>query len=142
MYPSNSPQATHPQSHESVRRDHASELAEDYVEAIQQIEMQEKSPRITDLKHVFSVSHVTVIRTLQRLENQGLVSRSRKAGIRLTEKGAQLARESAERHQLVVAFLRKLGVSEIQAQIDAEGLEHHFSNESLTALKNFLEKDC
>ena len=140
MHHSNLPEATYPQSHESVRRDHASELAEDYVEAILQIETLGKVTRISDLQDVFSVSHVTVIRTLKRLEDQGLVSRSRKAGIRLTEAGTRLARQSAERHQLVFAFLRKLGVSEIQAQIDTEGLEHHFSNESLAALKDFLEK--
>ena len=131
----------HPQSHESVRRDHSSELAEDYVEAIQQIKMQKRSPRITDLQNVFGVSHVTVIRTLKRLEDQGLVSRSRKDGICLTATGAKLAKQSAERHQLVFAFLKKLGVSETQAQIDAEGLEHHFSEESLAALQNFLEME-
>ena len=129
------------QSHESVRRDHSSELAEDYVEAIQQIKLQGKSPRITDLQTIFGVSHVTVIRTLKRLEDQGLVSRSRKDGICLTVTGAKLAKQSAERHQLVFAFLKKLGISETQAQIDAEGLEHHFSEESLTALQNFLKKN-
>ena len=131
----------HPQSHESVRRDHSRELAEDYVEAIQQIKMQGTSPRITDLQNVFGVSHVTVIRTLKRLEDQGLVSRSRKDGICLTATGVQLAKQSAKRHQLVFTFLKKLGVSETQARIDAEGLEHHFSEESLIALKNFLKEN-
>ena len=126
-------------SHESVRRDHANELAEDYVEAIHQIALQGKSPRITDLQHVFKVSHVTVIRTLKRLADKGLVVRSRKTGISLTESGLSLARKSLERHGLVVALLRKLGVSEAQAQIDSEGLEHHFSDESLAAIQNFLE---
>lgn len=126
-------------SHESVRRDHANELAEDYVEAIHQIELQGKPPRITDLQHVFKVSHVTVIRTIKRLEDKGLVIRSRKTGISLTESGSSLARKSAGRHRLVVALLRKLGVSEAQAQIDAEGLEHHFSEESLAAIQSFLE---
>ena len=126
-------------SHESVRRDHANELAEDYVEAIHRIRLQGKSPRVTDLQHIFKVSHVTVIRTLKRLADKGLVFRSQKTGISLTESGSILARKSAERHGLVVSLLRRLGVSEAQAQIDAEGLEHHFSDESLTAIQNFLE---
>ena len=141
MNPTNFKKSSDPKPHESVRKDHARELAEDYVEAIRQIKLQSKSPRVTDLQSVFSVSHVTVIRTLRRLEKQGLVSRSRKDGICLTESGAKLARQSAEMHQLVLAFLKKLGVSEAQAQIDAEGLEHHFSEESLAALRNFLEKN-
>lgn len=141
MNPTNFTESSDLKPHESVRRDHANELAEDYVEAIQQIKLQGKSPRVMDLQRVFGVSHVTVIRTLKKLENQGLISRSQKDGICLTTVGIRIAKKSAEKHQLVLAFLKKLGVSETQAQIDTEGLEHHFSEESLAALRDFLKKN-
>jgi DtxR family manganese transport transcriptional regulator len=40
----------------------------------------------------------------------------------------------------VAAFLRTLGVSEKTAELDAEGIEHHVSPETLAAIKKFLTK--
>jgi DtxR family manganese transport transcriptional regulator len=38
----------------------------------------------------------------------------------------------------VVAFLRSLGVPEIVAQGDAEGIEHHVSGDTLAAFRRHL----
>jgi DtxR family transcriptional regulator, manganese transport regulator len=40
----------------------------------------------------------------------------------------------------VVAFLRSLGVSEKVAELDAEGIEHHVSPETLAAFQRVLDK--
>ena len=48
------------------------------------------------------------------------------------ETGLVLARR--HRPEVVVAFLRSLGISEKPAEIDAEGIEHHVSPETLAAL--------
>ena len=125
--------------HEQVRQQNASELAQDYVEAIHKLNTEGHQTRVTDLQDIFGVSHVTVIRALRRFEGQGLVSRSRKDGIQLTTSGKRLAIEAAERHALIVEFLVTLGISEVQADIDAEGIEHHLSDESLGALRRFLK---
>ena len=95
---------------------------------------------MTDLQAVFGVSHVSVIRALGRLEERGLVKRSEEDGLQLTAAGKGMAVRSAERHALVVRFLEALGVSHEQAQADAEGVEHHLSEESLKAMACFLEK--
>ncbi|TIR94679.1 MAG: transcriptional regulator MntR, partial [Mesorhizobium sp.] len=42
------------------------------------------------------------------------------------------------RHETVEAFLRSLGVSAETARIDAEGIEHHVSAETLDAFRRAM----
>ncbi|HTP24549.1 MAG TPA: iron dependent repressor, metal binding and dimerization domain protein, partial [Anaeromyxobacteraceae bacterium] len=56
----------------------------------------------------------------------------------LTDMGRRLAEESRRRHQIVAAFLRTLGVPEEVAEIDAEGIEHHVSPQTLAALERYV----
>jgi len=130
-------------AHKRVREQHANELAQDYVEAICQLLRERDDIRIRDLQNVFGVSHVTVIRTLQRLEEGGLVTGARSKEIRLTKKGELMAKESERRHLLIRDFFIKIGVSPEQADADAEGAEHHLSTETLAAIRHFmgLEED-
>ena len=121
-----------------TRRKHSTETAEDYVEAIAELSASVGEARAVDLARRLGVSHVTVIRTIGRLQRDGYVSTQPYRSIFLTAKGAQLAEESRRRHSLVVEFLKSLGVSERAAQTDAEGLEHHVSPETLAAFKRHL----
>ena len=59
--------------HKRTRQDHATELAEDYVEAIAAIIEECGQCRAVDLARQFEVSHVTVNRTIGRLQRDGLV---------------------------------------------------------------------
>ncbi|MFZ1815636.1 MAG: iron dependent repressor, metal binding and dimerization domain protein, partial [Rhizobiaceae bacterium] len=52
--------------------------------------------------------------------------------------GKELARLSRERHRVVEGFLRALGISPETARIDAEGIEHHVSAETLDAFRVFV----
>jgi DtxR family manganese transport transcriptional regulator len=126
--------------HDRVRRQHSDELAEDYVEAIDALLEQGLPARVTDLQGVFGVSHVSVIRALKRFEERGLVERTKSGGFTLTVAGKAMAVASAERHALVVRFLNALGVSSLQSEADAEGMEHHLSGETLEAMARFLDK--
>ncbi|MDF1755173.1 MAG: iron dependent repressor, metal binding and dimerization domain protein [Verrucomicrobiales bacterium] len=126
--------------HERVRRQHASELAQDYVEAIYIALEEGRNLRVADLQEIFGVSHVTVIRTLRRIEEQGLLANAKSGELALSPEGRKLAKLSADRHDLLVRFFRALGVSEAQADADAEGAEHHLSEETLGAIRRFLEK--
>ena len=114
------------------------ELAEDYVEAIAKLLGSGQMARVTDLQREFGVSHVSVIRALKRIEERELIYRTRRGSWKLTETGAKMAHESAQRHELVVEFLKALGVSVGQAQADAEGMEHHLSVETLGCMQRFL----
>ncbi|GHB90491.1 transcriptional regulator MntR [Cerasicoccus arenae] len=124
--------------HQRVRRQHSNELAQDYVEAIYDLIEAGQVARVTDLQEIFGVTHVSVVRALQRFEKRGLLDRSGD-GLQLTDEGRKMAAASAVRHNLVVDFLRAIGVSETQAHADAEGLEHHISDETLAAMKRLLE---
>ena len=121
-----------------TRRDHADETAEDYVEAIEDIETEHGACRVKDLAARMQVSHVTVTRILNRLADRGLVTRTPYGPVGLSEEGRHLARASRDRHEIVVAFLQGLGVTESIAERDAEGMEHHVSEEPLAAMRTYL----
>jgi DtxR family manganese transport transcriptional regulator len=127
--------------HVRTRRDHSTELAEDYVEAIDEIERETGQCRVTDLARHFSVTHVTVNRTVSRLQRDGLVDTQPYAPVTLTRTGRRLAEESRRRHEVVLQFLLALGVSEEAARTDAEGIEHHVSEETLRVMKQFSENE-
>ena len=127
-----------------TRSDHARELAEDYVELIHQLGQrpaESDAPlrvRTVHLERALGVSQPTVTKTLRRLAREGLVVVTPREGVELTEQGRDLAAQSRDRHALVVAFLQSLGVSQAQAEIDAEGMEHHASPETLAAMRRVL----
>lgn len=122
------------------RRDNANEIAEDYVEAIADLTASRGEARVTDLARQLGVTHVTVNHTIARLQKAEFVTAQPYRAIFLTEKGRALATMCKSRHETVVAFLRSLGISERIAELDAEGIEHHVSPETLTAFKRFLNK--
>lgn len=128
-----------PNSHSRVRSDHATELAEDYVEAIADRIASKGSCRAVDLAQQFQVSHVTVNRTIGRLQRDGFVTTKPYAPIELTPAGNRLAKSARKRHEIVRQFLLAIGVSETVADIDSEGIEHHVSPETLAAMKTFTE---
>ena len=123
--------------HSRVRSDHATELAEDYVEAIAEQIALKGSCRAVDLARQFQVSHVTVNRTIGRLQRDGFVISEPYAPIKLTATGSRLAKAAKKRHKIVYDFLLAIGVSEATAAIDSEGIEHHVSPETLAAMKEF-----
>ena len=123
-----------------LRAAHTKEKAEDYVEMIETLLQEEGEARLTDLARYFGVSSVTVHKTIARLQKENLIQTKPYRALFLTSKGKTLAKKSRERHGIVFAFLKKLGVPETIAQIDAEGIEHHVSPETLDIFKKYLKK--
>lgn len=126
-------------AHRRTRADHAQETAEDYVEAIADLVASKGSCRIVDLASRFGVSHVTTIRVVKRLEKENLLTTTPYGPVELTTKGHRLAKACRDRHKMVYQFLLKLGVGEHTAKVDAEGIEHHLSSQTLAAIRNFVE---
>ena len=123
-----------------TREDHSQELAQDYVEMIAELITKTGEARLTDLARGLGVTHVTANRTIKRLQRQGLVTSEPYRSIFLTSPGRNLAKESRERHELVVKFLTALGVPSDIAESDAEGIEHHVSRETLAAFVKHLKR--
>jgi DtxR family manganese transport transcriptional regulator len=122
------------------RRDRAMEVAQDYVEAIADLADSLGEARVVDLARRLGVTHVTVNRTLSRLQQAGYVNTRPYRSIFLTDAGRRLAAECKRRHETVVAFLLSLGVPEKISEMDAEGIEHHVSPETLAAFERRLKR--
>jgi DtxR family manganese transport transcriptional regulator len=122
------------------RRDRAAETAQDYVEAIADLSVSVGEARVVDLARRLGVTHVTVNRTLARLQQAGYVNTKPYRAIFLTNAGHRLAGECKRRHETVVAFLHSLGISKKAAEMDAEGIEHHVSPETLAVFERWLKK--
>ena len=122
-----------------TRSHHANETAEDYVEAVGDIIEEIGRCRVQDLANHFNVSHVTVSRIVGRLQNEALLETAPYQPITLTRKGQRLAEKVRKRHAVVFEFLVALGVDQRTAEIDSEGIEHHVSEKTLTAMKRFIK---
>lgn len=94
-----------------------------------------------DLVEALGVSKVTVSKTLTRLERDGLVLRAANRTLELTPAGEELAQNAESRHEVVLAFLLALGIRPETAAIDSEGIEHHVSQETLDAMRSFVERE-
>ncbi len=125
---------------ERVRQAHQMETAEDYVELIADLIEATGEARIVDLSKRFGVSHATVNKTINRLKKEGLVIAQPYRSLFLTDEGKALAVACKERHTIVYDFLISLGISEKTAEMDAEGVEHHVSAETIRAFQEFINK--
>ena len=115
-----------------IRRAHQSEVAEDYVEMISDLIEETGEARTVDLAARFGVTSPTVNAIVRRLQRENLVETRPYRSIFLTEAGKALAESSRARHQIVRDFLVTIGVPETIAEEDAEGVEHHVSEETLS----------
>ena len=114
-----------------IRRAHQSEVAEDYVEMISDLIAETGEARTVDLAARFGVTSPTVNAIIRRLQREDLVETRPYRSIFLTEAGKALAEASRERHRIVRDFLVTIGVPDAIAEEDAEGVEHHVSEETL-----------
>ena len=114
-----------------IRSAHQSEVAEDYVEMISELIEETGEARTVDLAARFGVTSPTVNAIVRRLQRENLVETRPYRSIFLTEAGKALAESSRVRHQIVRDFLVTIGVPETVAEEDAEGVEHHVSEQTL-----------
>lgn len=126
---------------ERIRQDHASELAEDYLELISDLIETTGEARLVDLASLMGVSRPTVNAMIGRLRKDELVDSKPYRSIFLTGKGRAVAERSRERHRIVLEFLQAIGVPDDVAEADAEGLEHHVSEVTLDAMIQVTERN-
>ena len=125
--------------HRQTRRALQTAVAEDYVELIADLIDTGGEARAVDISRRLGVTGATVAKMIARLQHNGLVTTQPYRAIFLTEEGRRIAEASRRRHQIVVAFLLAIGVSEEAARADAEGLEHHASEETLAAFERLAQ---
>ncbi|PLT99076.1 manganese-binding transcriptional regulator MntR [Sinorhizobium medicae] len=130
---------THVESFRQTRNARRTELVEDYIELIADLIDHDGEARQVDIAQRLGVAQPTVAKMLKRLATEGLIQQRRYRGIFLTPEGKDLAEKSRQRHQIVESFLCALGISPETARIDAEGIEHHVSAETLETYRTFAE---
>ena len=114
-------------------------LLEDYTELIADLIQEHGEARITDIARRLGVTHPTVTKAVGRLKREGLAVSRPYRGVFLTEEGAEMAKRVRARHRLVVELLVAVGVPEDVAEMDAEGIEHHVSETTLSAFERYLK---
>ena len=117
------------------------ESGEDYLEAIFSLEQQNGGVRSVDVARALKVSRPSVNRAVGVLKENGFLEHESYGLIRLTEKGRERAALVYRRHQLITQFLISiLGVEPKTAEQDACRTEHVFSDETMTKLTDYMEK--
>ncbi|MCL6564602.1 MAG: metal-dependent transcriptional regulator [Firmicutes bacterium] len=126
-----------PTPHGSQKSGHPGELAaESYLEAIYVLYQEEPPERVVAARvaEYLGVTPVSVSRALTRLERQGDVA-ARTPTIRLTEQGWRRAASILRRHHLAERWLEdRLGLSLVEAHLEAERIAHALSDRVADAL--------
>ena len=128
-----------PNQYSKIRSQNKNEMLEDYVETISELIISKGEARNADLALHFGVSQATINKNIKRLVALNLVRTEPYRSIFLTNEGQNLANSSKAKHEIVLNFLIKLGVSNKVAEEDSEGIEHHVSPETLSLMKKFIQ---
>jgi DtxR family transcriptional regulator, manganese transport regulator len=124
-----------------TRADHQAEISEDYVELIAELIDEKGEARGTDIALRMGVANATVVKTLKRLQDHGLVTQEPYRAVFLTIDGWKMAEDGKRKHDIVEKFLLAIGVPAATARIDSEGIEHHVSVETLKAMARFVVRN-
>ncbi len=119
---------------------HLQESGEMYLETILILSGQKGLVRSIDVCDHMGFSKPSVSRAIHLLEDGGYLTVDGKGYLRLTASGFDTAKKIYERHQVLTAFLRHLGVNEPIATDDACKMEHDISDETFEALKAHVAK--
>lgn len=109
--------------------------SEDYLEAMLMMRERHGYIRSIDIATELGVTKPSVSYAAKRLRENGYITMEKDGLITLTDAGMEIAARMYERHQLLTAYLRQLGVSEEVAREDACKIEHDISVETFEAIK-------
>lgn len=116
------------------------ESAENYLEAIHVLTLQNGQVRSIDVAHYTGFSKPSISRAVGLLRDNGYVSIDQNGLLSLTEAGLKIAETIYERHTVLTDLLIKLGVSPKTAAEDACRIEHVISAETFEKLKEHVRK--
>ena len=111
---------------------------EDYLEVIAELVDLKGYATTLDISRYMDVSAPSVTKMLHRLDDEKYLKYERYHGINLTKKGVNLARKVRQKHSILLEFFEILGVENVVANQDAEGIEHHLNPKTIKRLRKFL----
>jgi DtxR family Mn-dependent transcriptional regulator len=113
---------------------------EDYLEAIANIQRNEKAVKVKHLSRALNVKMPSVTAALQKLSEEGLVIHERYGHVGLTTKGDKAAEDVIRRHRALSRFFSQaLSINHKTAEKDACKIEHVISPITLERMIKFIE---
>lgn len=116
------------------------ESAEMYLETIYTLSLKQTNVRSVDVAEALNYSRPSVSRAVGLLKKDGYLEMDADGFLRLTELGSHTAEKIYERHRILTAALKALGVDEKAAAEDACRIEHVISDKSLDAIKAHMKQ--
>ena len=118
---------------------HTNESAENYLETILVLSRRRPVVRAVDVAAELDFKKSSVSVAMKKLRESGQIQVSPEGYITLTEAGRAVAVKIYERHELLSAWLVRLGVDPQVAAEDACRIEHVISAESFDALRRHVQ---
>lgn len=116
------------------------ESAEMYLETIYVLTEKSNNVRSIDVAEYMGYSKPSVSRAVSLLKQGGYLVMAEDGILSLTNEGKVEAKRIFERHTVLSKFLAHIGVPSETAAKDACKIEHVISDETVLAIKNFIEK--
>lgn len=117
------------------------ESAENYLETILILSKTRPVVRSVDIANELGFKKSSVSIAMKNLRNKNHITVTVDGFIYLTDTGKEIADMIYERHELLSAWLQRLGVPEEIASADACKIEHVISAESFDAIKKHAHSE-
>lgn len=111
------------------------ESAENYLEAILMLAMDNLPVRSVDIANMLGFSKASVSVAMKRFREEGKITMSEHGYIYLTDSGMKIAKSTYEKHVVLTNILVDLGVNAYVAGQDACRIEHVLSPETFQKIK-------
>ena len=122
-----------------------SQSAEDYLERILELVQKTGQARVVDIANSLNIRQASVTNMVKKLCEMGFVEHEKyKRGLVLTKEGREVAERIQRRHATLSRFFSLLELDGETQQRDIEGIEHHLSRDTVSALEDlasFFEKN-
>ncbi|MDI9642534.1 MAG: metal-dependent transcriptional regulator [Archaeoglobaceae archaeon] len=118
------------------------ERAEEYLEAIYDLQKNGKVAKTGDLAKILKVKPASVTEMLSKLKEMGYVEYNPYKGAVLTKSGEKIAERIKKHYSIASSFFKFIGVEEGIAEKLGCELEHHMNDDVADRLSNILYYRC
>ncbi len=117
---------------------------EDYIELVYDVQKGKKRVHTNDIASAFNINPASVTEIFQKLSAEGYVNYKKYIGIKLTNKGKNIALKTKKKHNTLSEFLVLLGIDKNIAEKDACEMEHILHPSTMDTVIKFVEvvKQC
>ena len=114
-----------------------SQSAEDYLERILELVQETGQARVVDIANSLNIRQASVTNMVKKLCETGFVEHEKyERGLVLTMEGREVAERIQRRHATLSRFFSLLELDSETQQRDIEGIEHHLSRDTVSALED------